>query len=64
MNQKFTIYVLKTDRRCKLSERTISTTVWHDRCEDGIKWEAGELSKMYPASEGYRIVWYPGIRTQ
>jgi hypothetical protein len=58
------MYVLKTDRRCKLSERTISTTVWHDRDDEGIKYEADELSSTYPASEGYRIVWYKGIRTQ
>ena len=64
MKQTFTMYVLKTDRRCKLSERAVSTTVWHDRDDEGMKREAAELSEMYPASQGYRIVWYRGIRTQ
>ena len=64
MKQTFTMYILKTDRRCKLGERAVSTTVWNGRDDEGMKREAAELSHMYPASEGYRIVWYSGSKTQ
>ena len=59
MKQTFTMYIYKTDRRCKSGERTVSTTVWQGRDDAGMRREAQELSYMYPAKEGFRFEWFP-----
>ena len=55
MNQNWTMYIWKTDIRCKSGERLVSTTVWSDRDADGMKRECAELVTMYPASKGFRF---------
>jgi hypothetical protein len=47
------MYIYKTDRRTKLGERLISTTVWQNR-DDAER--SRELQyKLWPVSQGYRI---------
>ena len=41
--QDYTMYIYKTDRRCKTSERLYSTTVWTGRDQAGMQREVEEL---------------------
>lgn len=50
---QYTMYIYKTDRRCKSGERLVSTSVWI-RDEAGIKREVTELAGMYPSAQ-FRI---------
>ena len=51
----WTITVDKTDKRCKLGTRRISTSVWHDRDEASILREVQEIRHMYSRDYGYVI---------
>lgn len=57
---KYTMYIYKTDRRCKSGERLVSTTVWNRRDEEAMHREVRELmlTGLYPASD-FRIVFFP-----
>ena len=61
--QNYTLYVYKTDRRTKSGERAVSTTVWTDRDEAGMKRECTELVATYPANQGYRFEYFPTTKT-
>jgi len=63
MKQSYTMYIYKRDRRKKSGERIVSTTVWQDRTDEGMKRECGELSGMYPAKRGYRFEYVPTMKT-
>ena len=63
MRQDFTMYIYKTDRRTKGGLRTISTTVWRDRTQEGIDNEVRGLAWLYPASKGYKFVCVPTMKT-
>lgn len=63
MKQNYTMYIYKTDRRTKSGERAVSTTVWKDRDEAGMKRECAELFALYPASQGYRVEYFPTMKT-
>jgi hypothetical protein len=63
MKQNYTMYIYKTDKRTKSGERLVSTTVWTDRTEAGMKRECAELFGMYPASQGYRFEYFPTMKT-
>jgi hypothetical protein len=58
------MYIYKLDRRCKTGERLVSTTVWRDRDEAGMKREVNELllSGLYTVDK-YRIVFYATMKT-
>lgn len=61
--QDYTMYIYKVDRRCKAGERIVSTTVWANRDEEGMKREVRELqNSLYPATQ-YRIMWVPKMMT-
>jgi hypothetical protein len=57
------MYIYKTDRRTKSGERAVSTTVWTDRDEAGMKRECAELFALYPAKQGYRFEYVPTMKT-
>jgi hypothetical protein len=59
MNQDYTMYIYKRDRRCKTGERLFSTTVWRDRSDAGIRRECNELYDLYPATQGWRFECHP-----
>jgi len=61
--QDYTMYIYKADRRCKSGERLVSTTVWRDRDEAGIKRECNELYNLYPATKGWRFECQPTMKT-
>ena len=63
MKQNYTMYIYKTDKRTKSGERLVSTTVWRDRDEAGMKRECAELFGMYPAKQGYRFEYFPTMKT-
>lgn len=63
MKQTYTMYIYKTDRRKRNGERAVSTTVWHDRDDEGMLREAAELAHLYPAAKGYRIFFVPTMKT-
>ena len=55
MKQSWTMYIYKTDRRTKTSERLFSTTVWTGRDEAGMQREVESLhARLYPRSQ-YRM---------
>lgn len=57
---RYTMYIYKTDRRCRSGERLVSTTVWDRRDAESMDREVRELvlSGLYPAGE-YRIEYQP-----
>jgi hypothetical protein len=57
------MYIYKADKRIKSGERLVSTTVWTDRDEAGMKRECAELFSMYPAKFGYRFEYFPTMKT-
>jgi len=58
--QAFTMYIYKTDRRCKTGERLFSTTVWRNRDAAEMKREVRELQyDLYPVSKGWRFECHP-----
>jgi len=63
VKQNWTMYIYKTDRRTKTGERLVSTTVWADRDDAGMKREVRELQRqLYPALQ-FRIMWCPVMKT-
>jgi hypothetical protein len=64
MKQDWTMYIYKLDRRTKTGERLVSTTVWRDRDEAGIKREVTELllSGLYTV-DLYRFEYLPKMKT-
>lgn len=63
MKQDYTLYVYKSDRRVKSGKRIVSTTIWRDRDEAGMKRECQELSNTYPVNQGYLIEFHPTKKT-
>ena len=63
MKQNYTLYIRKTDKRTKSGLRAISTTVWTDRDEEGMKREVAGLFSMYPAKQGYSFEYFPAMTT-
>ena len=55
------MYIYKTDRRTKLGERLISTTVWQNRDEAERSRET--QYKLWPVSQGYRIEFAVATKT-
>ena len=62
MKQDYTMYIYKKDRRAKTGERLISTTVWRDRDDNGMRREVAELFDL-PPSQGWRFDWTPAHKT-
>lgn len=64
MKQDFTMYIYKLDKRTKSGERLVSTTVWRDRDEAGMKREVSELltSGLYTV-DLFRIEFHPTMKT-
>jgi hypothetical protein len=63
MKQDHTMYIYKLDKRTKTGERLVSTTVWTDRTEEGMKRECAGLFDLYPAKLGYRFEYFPTMKT-
>jgi hypothetical protein len=63
VKQDYTVRIFKLDGRCARGERLVSTTVWADRTEAGIKRECRELEAMWPKSKGYRVIYYATMKT-
>lgn len=63
MQQDYTMYIYKTDRRKKSGERVVSTTVWQGRDEAGMQRECAGLLHLYPAKQGYRFEYLPTMKT-
>ena len=61
--QNFTLYIYKADKRTKSGERLVSTTVWTDRDDAGMKRECANLFDTYPAKQGYRFEYFPTMKT-
>ena len=60
MKQSHTMYIYKTDRRCKSGERIVSTTVWQHRDSAEMGREVRELQyQLYPKKLGYRFEFHP-----
>jgi hypothetical protein len=47
MKQNYTLYIYKSDKRTKSGERLVSTTVWTDRDDAGMKRECANLFDTY-----------------
>jgi hypothetical protein len=62
MKQDYTIRIFKSDGRYARGERLVSDTVWH-RDEAGIERECQELRGMYPASQGFRVIYFATMKT-
>jgi outer membrane protein assembly factor BamD (BamD/ComL family) len=63
MKQDYTMYIYKTDRRTKTSERLYSTTVWTGRDEAGMQREVEELHlHHYPRSQ-FRMEYIASMKT-
>ena len=63
-NPSHTMYIYKADKRTKLGERLVSTTVWKNRddaemAQEVRAWQNGS----YPVSLGYRIECHPTMVT-
>ena len=58
MKQSYTMYIYKADKRKKTGERLVSTTVWLDRDEEGMKRECAEVS-----GQGFRAEAFPTMKT-
>lgn len=63
MKQDFTMHIYKADRRCVTGMRPISRTVWVGRDSEGMARECKELSKTYPAAEGYFLEYFPVVHS-
>ena len=63
MKQDYTMYIYKMDGRKKTGERIVSTTVWRDRDDNGMRREVAELFDLYPPDKGYRFDWFPTMTT-
>jgi hypothetical protein len=63
MKQNYTLYIYKSDKRTKSGERLVSTTVWTDRDDAGMKRECANLLDTYPAKQGYRFEYFPTMKT-
>jgi len=62
--QDYTMYIYRADRRCKIGERLVSTTVWRNRDEAEMKREVRELQyELWPVSKGFRIEFHPSTIT-
>jgi hypothetical protein len=48
MKTDYTLYILKPDKRTQMGERIVSTTVWYDRDDAGMKREVAELLDIAP----------------
>lgn len=64
VKQDYTMYIYKLDRRCKTGERLVSTTVWRNRDEAGMRREVSELltSGLYTV-DLFRIEFHPTMKT-
>jgi hypothetical protein len=62
MKQDYAMYIYKKDRRAKTGERLISTTVWRDRDDNGMRREVAELFDLYPPDQGWRFDWTPATK--
>jgi hypothetical protein len=63
MKQDYTLYIYKRDGRTKSGERLFSTTVWPNRDAEGMKRECNELYDLYPATGGWRMEYFPSMKT-
>jgi hypothetical protein len=63
MKQTYTMYIYKADKRKKTGERLVSTTVWKDRDDNGMRREVAELFDTYNPDDGYRFEWFPTMST-
>jgi len=63
MKQDYTMYIYKRDNRTKTGERLVSTTVWTDRTEEGMRRECNAIYNLYPATKGYRFEYVPSMKT-
>ena len=64
MKQAHTMYIYKTDRRCKTGERLVNTTVWQNRDADEMKREVRELQyELWPKNKGFRIEFHAAMQT-
>ena len=63
MKQDYTMYIYKRDARCKAGERLFSTTVWANRDADTMRRECNELYDLYPATKGWRMEYFPTMKT-
>lgn len=59
MKTSYTMYIYKTDKRCKSGERLFSTTVWPNRDAETMRRECNELYDLYPATKGWRFECHP-----
>lgn len=59
MKTSYTMYIYKTDKRCKSGERLFSTTVWANRDAETMRRECNELYDLYPATKGWRFECQP-----
>jgi hypothetical protein len=63
MKQDYTMYIYKADKRTKTGERLVSTTVWRDRDDNGMRREVAELFDLYNPDKGWRFEWFPTMKT-
>ena len=63
MKQNWTMYIYKRDKRYNMGERLFSTTVWPDRDEATMRRECNELYDLYPATQGWRMEYFPTTKT-
>ena len=61
--QDYTMYIYKQDNRTKSGERLVSTTVWRDRDDNGMRREVANLFDVYSPDAGYRFDWVPAMMT-
>ena len=61
--QDYTMYIYKADKRTKSGERLVSTTVWRDRDDNGMRREVANLFDTYSPEAGYRFDWVPSMKT-
>ena len=59
MKTSYTMYIYKTDKRCKSGERLFSTIVWPNRDAETMRRECTELYDLYPATKGWRFECHP-----
>lgn len=59
MKTSYTMYIYKTDKRCKSGERLFSTTVWPNRDQETMRRECNELYDLYPSTKGWRFECHP-----
>ena len=59
MKTSYTMYIYKTDKRCKSGERLFSTSVWDNRDAETMRRECNELYDLYPATKGWRFECHP-----